>query len=197
MGNSIYKVPVAVNEPVSSFAPGSEERTNLKIKLKEMSSKFYDIPIIVAGKEIRTNNTHNCVMPHNHSHILGKFHKAGKKEIEIAIQSSLAVRKKWMNMHWESRVAIFKKMATLLKGPYRETINAATMLGQSKNAFQAEIDSACELIDFFNFNCEYLQQIYQEQPPYSPEGVWNQVEYRGLEGFVFAITPFNLSLIHI
>ncbi len=195
MGNSIYKVPVAVNEPVSSFAPGSEERTNLKIKLKEMSSKFYDIPIIVAGKEIRTNNTHNCVMPHNHSHILGKFHKAGKKEVEIAIQSSLAVRKKWMNMHWESRVAIFKKMATLLKGPYRETINAATMLGQSKNAFQAEIDSACELIDFFNFNCEYLQQIYQEQPPYSPEGVWNQVEYRGLEGFVFAVTPFNFTSI--
>ena len=134
-------------------------------------------------------------MPHNHSHILGKFHKAGKKEVEIAIQSSLAVRKKWMNMHWESRVAIFKKMATLLKGPYRETINAATMLGQSKNAFQAEIDSACELIDFFNFNAEYAERINNNQPLISPEGVKNYLEYRPLEGFVFAITPFNFTSI--
>ena len=134
-------------------------------------------------------------MPHNHGHVLGSYHKAGVKEVEMAIETSMNARQTWSEMPWEARVAIFKKMASLLQGPFRDIINAATMLGQSKNAFQAEIDSACELIDFFNFNCEYLQQIYTEQPPYSPDGMWNQVEYRGLEGFVFAVTPFNFTSI--
>ena len=195
MSNSIYRVPPAVNEPVSSFAPGSPERASLQAKLKEMSAETVDIPIIINGKEIRTGNTANCVMPHNHQHVLGTYHKAGEKEVQMAIDASLNARKAWADMPWEARVAIFKKMASLLQGPFRDTINAATMLGQSKNAFQAEIDSACELIDFFNFNCEYLQQIYTEQPPYSPDGMWNQVEYRGLEGFVFAVTPFNFTSI--
>ncbi len=195
MSNSIYRVPPAVNEQVSSFAPGTPERVSLKSKLKELSTKTIDIPIIINGKEIRTGVTSNCVMPHNHQHILGSYHNAGDNEIQMAIKSSLDARKFWSEMSWESRVAIFKKMASLLKGPHRDIINAATMLGQSKNAFQAEIDSACELIDFFNFNCEYLQQIYEEQPAYSPDGMWNQVEYRGLEGFIFAVTPFNFTSI--
>ena len=195
MSNSMYKVPPAVNEPVSSFAPGTPERASLKATLTEMSSKAIDIPIIINGKEIRTGNTADCVMPHNHQHVLGSYHKAGDKEIQMAISASQDARKDWSEMPWEARVAIFKKMACLLQGPHRDIINASTMLGQSKNAFQAEIDSACELIDFFNFNCEYLQQIYSEQPPHSPDGMWNQVEYRGLEGFVFAVTPFNFTSI--
>lgn len=195
MSNSIYRVPPAVNEPISSFAPGTPERTSLKAKLDEMSSEKFDIPIIINGQEIRTGNTSDCIMPHNHQHILGHYHKAGSKEIQMAINASLASRIEWSEMPWQSRIAIFKKMAALLQGPYRDIINAATMLSQSKNAFQAEIDAACELIDFFNFNCEYVQQIYAEQPPHSPDGMWNQVEYRGLEGFVFAVTPFNFTSI--
>ena len=152
MSNSMYKVPPAVNEPVSSFAPGTPERASLKAKLTEMSSKTVDIPIIINGKEIRTGNTADCVMPHNHQHVLGNYHKAGDKEIQMAISASQDARKDWSEMPWEARVAIFKKMACLLQGPHRDIINASTMLGQSKNAFQAEIDSACELIDFFNFN---------------------------------------------
>jgi len=195
MSNSIYRVPPAVNEPISSFAPGTPERMSLQAKLVEMSAETVDIPIIIGGKEIRTGNTENCVMPHNHQHVLGSYHKAGEKEVQMAIDASLESRKAWSEMPWEARVAVFKKMATLLQGPYRDIINASTMLGQSKNAFQAEIDAACELIDFFNFNCEYVQQIYTEQPPHSPDGMWNQVEYRGLEGFVFAVTPFNFTSI--
>ena len=195
MSNAIYKVPPAKNEPISSFAPGTPERESLKSKLIEMSNNQIDIPIIINGKEIRTGEISSCVMPHNHKHILGTYHKAGNKEVKMAIDSALESRKKWALMPWQSRISIFKKMASLLQGPYRDIINAATMLGQSKNAFQAEIDSACELIDFFNFNCEYVQQIYSEQPPYSPDGMWNQVEYRGLEGFVFAVTPFNFTSI--
>ena len=195
MSNSIYRVPPAVNEPIFSFAPGTQERTSLQKKLVEMSAETVDIPIIIGGKEIRTGNTANCVMPHNHQHVLGSYHKAGPKEVQMAIDASLNSRKEWAEMPWEARVAVFKKMAALLQGPYRDIINAATMLGQSKNAFQAEVDAACELIDFFNFNCEYVQQIYAEQPPHSPDGMWNQVEYRGLEGFVFAVTPFNFTSI--
>jgi 1-pyrroline-5-carboxylate dehydrogenase len=195
MSNSIYRVPPAVNEPISSFAPGTVERASLQAKLTEMSADTVDIPIIINGKEIRTGNTANCVMPHNHGHVLGSYHKAGEKEVQMAIEASINARQAWAEMPWEARVAIFKKMASLLQGPFRDIINAATMLGQSKNAFQAEIDAACELIDFFNFNCEYVQQIYTEQPPYSPDGMWNQVEYRGLEGFVFAVTPFNFTSI--
>jgi 1-pyrroline-5-carboxylate dehydrogenase len=195
MSNSIYRVPPAVNEPIFSFAPGTQERTSLQKKLVQMSAETVDIPIIIGGKEIRTGNTANCVMPHNHKHVLGSYHKAGPKEVQMAIDASLNARKAWAEMPWEARVAVFKKMAALLQGPHRDIINAATMLGQSKNAFQAEIDAACELIDFFNFNCEYVQQIYAEQPPHSPDGMWNQVEYRGLEGFVFAVTPFNFTSI--
>ena len=155
-----------------------------------MSNNQIDIPIIINGKEIRTGEISSCVMPHNHKHILGTYHKAGNKEVKMAIDSALESRKKWALMPWQSRISIFKKMASLLQGPYRDIINAATMLDRA-NAFQAEIDSACELIDFFNFNCEYVQQIYSEQPPYS-DGMWNQVEYRGLEGFVFAVILLTL-----
>jgi 1-pyrroline-5-carboxylate dehydrogenase len=195
MSNAIFRVPPAVNEPIRMYAPGSPEKTTLKAKLEELSSQTIDIPIIIAGKEIHTGDTANCVMPHDHSHVLGNYHKAGTKEVQMAIDTACEARSKWAAMPWEARVAVFKKMAALLQGPYRDIINSATMLGQSKNAFQAEIDAACELIDFFNFNCEYVQQIYAEQPPYSPDGMWNQVEYRGLEGFVFAVTPFNFTSI--
>ncbi len=195
MSNSIYRVPPAKNEPIFSYAPSTKERVSLQKILDKMSSEKVDIPIIINGQEIRTENIEKCVMPHDHKHVLGHYHKAGSQEVKMAIDASLEAQHFWSSMPWESRVAIFKKMAILLKGPYRNIINAATMLGQSKNVFQAEIDSACELIDFFNFNCEYLQQIYSEQPPCSPDGMWNQVEYRALEGFIFAVTPFNFTSI--
>lgn len=195
MRNAIVEVPTAVNEPILSYAPGTQERESLKAKLDELSAQQFEIPLIIGGKEIKTGNLAECRVPHNHQHILATYHKAGEKEVNLAIESAMSAAKKWSAMPWESRVAIFKKAAMLLAGPYRDLLNAATMLQQSKNAFQAEIDSACELIDFFNFNAWYLEEIYAEQPPYSPEGFWNMVQYRPLEGFVFAVTPFNFTSI--
>ena len=195
MADKIVRVPKAVNEPILEYKPGSQEKAELLSILNKMKSEVVEIPVIIGGKEIFTGETSTNVMPHNHKHVLAKYHMAGSKEIAQAIEASQEAWKTWSVMPWESRVAIFKKMAVLLAGPYRNILNAATMLGQSKNAFQAEIDSACELIDFFNFNAEYLQEIYAQQPGISPEGIWNQVEHRPLEGFVFAVTPFNFTSI--
>ncbi len=191
MPNKIVTVPIAENEPIKSYEQGSPEKSSLKYKIEELKSKQIEIPLIIGGKEIKTGHTATCVIPHDHQHILATYHLAGETEVQAAIDASQEAWKTWSTTPWEHRVAIFKKMATLLTGPYRDLLNAATMLNVSKNAFQAEIDSACELIDFFNFNTEYAQEIYEQQPLYSPAGMWNQVEHRPLEGFVFAVTPFN------
>lgn len=195
MPNIQVSVPKAVNEPIKSYAPGSVEKAELKARIAELKATEIEIPLIIGGKEVRTGNTVECVIPHNHQHVLARYHLAGKKEVADAIAASQKAYKTWSTMPWESRVAIFRRMASLLAGPYRQTINAATMLNMSKNAFQAEIDSACELIDFFNFNTGYAQEIYEQQPPYSPDGMWNMVEHRPLEGFIFAVTPFNFTSI--
>jgi len=185
----------AINEPIKGYLPGSTEKKSIKIQLDKMSRECLDIPIIIGGKEIRTNDLGKCVMPHNHQHILAHYHKASSKEVNMAIENLLNTWDTWSKTSIEERIYIFQKMAELLKGPYRDIINAATMLGQSKNIFQAEIDSACELIDFFNFNCEYLTEIISQQPKYSPDGMKNTMEYRALEGFIFAVTPFNFTSI--
>ena len=185
----------AVNEPIKDYKAGSKEKASLKKTLTELKSKVIDIPIIIDGKEITTNNTSKCVIPHDHKHILAHYHKAGEKEVLMAIESNLKSWKKWSLTPLEERIKIFNKMADLLAGPYRDLINASTMLGQSKNVYQAEIDAACELIDFFNFNCEYLYNIHKQQPKYSPKGMKNSTEYRALEGFIFAVAPFNFTSI--
>jgi 1-pyrroline-5-carboxylate dehydrogenase len=190
-----FIIKEAVNEPIKDYLPGSPEKASLKDKLKELKSKTFDIPIIIGGKEIRTGNTENCVIPHNHQHVLATYHKAGEKEIDMAINSALNSWKSWSITPLKDRIAIFHEMADLLQNSYRDLINASTMLGQSKNAFQAEVDAACELIDFLNFNCEYLYNIHKQQPKYSPKGMQNSTEYRALEGFVFAVAPFNFTSI--
>ncbi len=195
MSNGIFKVPTAVNEPVLSYSPGSPERDRLEKKLKELKETVFEIPLIIGGTEVFTGNLGECRMPHNHKHVLGTFHQAGEKEIEMAVEAAGKAWKCWSEMPWEERAAIFKRMALLLAGPYRDLLNAATMLGQSKSVFQAEIDSACELIDFYNFNTDYMCQIYKDQPPYNTKGTWNRLEYRPLEGFIFAVTPFNFTSI--
>ncbi|MDZ7318723.1 MAG: aldehyde dehydrogenase family protein, partial [candidate division KSB1 bacterium] len=194
MTNGIISVPIPKNEPVLSYGPGSPEKKALKAKIAELKQKQIEIPVIIGGDAITTGKTTDCRCPHDHQHLLGVYHKAGEKEVEQAIQAALAARPKWATMSWEARAAIFLKAADLLAGPYRWLLNAATMLCQSKTVFQAEIDSACELIDFYRFNPYYMQQIYQQQPA-SSAGVWNYMEYRPLEGFVFAVTPFNFTSI--
>ena len=190
-----FKVPVPINEPIKDYAPNSEEKKSLVAKINELSSMKVEIPIIIDGKEIKTGNTGNCVKPYDHAHILGTYHKAGEEEVKMAIESSLDAWNDWSKTSFEFRAKIFLKMAELLAGPYRDIINASTMLNMSKNAYQAEIDAACELIDFWNFNCYYAEEIYKQQPMYSPEGTKNQTEHRPLEGFVFAVTPFNFTSI--
>jgi len=185
----------AVNEPILSFAAGSPERASLQAKYDEMATQTIEIPLIIDGKEIKTGDTGNCVMPHNHQHVLATYHNAGETEVIQAIDSAMKSWKTWSKTSLEERTKIFRKAAELLQGPWRDTINAATMLNQSKNAFQAEIDAACELIDFFNFNAQYAEEITANQPLISPEGMHNHLEYRPLEGFVFAITPFNFTSI--
>ncbi|HED08811.1 MAG TPA: aldehyde dehydrogenase family protein, partial [Ignavibacteria bacterium] len=164
MSNAYYKVPTPVNEPIYSYAPGSKEKEELKKKLTELQSKEIEVPLIIGGKEIRTGNTGEMRVPHNHSKKLGVYHKAGVKEVGMAIESALAARKKWADMPWEHRAAIFQKAAELLSGSWRSTVNAATMLAQSKTAYQAEIDAACELIDFWRFNTHFMTQLMAEQP---------------------------------
>ncbi|MBC8183340.1 L-glutamate gamma-semialdehyde dehydrogenase [candidate division KSB1 bacterium] len=194
MTNGIFKIPTPNNEPIMSYGPGSTEKKDVKEKLNELKNKQFDIPIIIGGEEVRTGNLAECRCPHDHDHLLATYHKAGEKEVEKAVQAALAAREKWAKMSWEVRAAIFLKAADLLAGPYRSTINAATMLAQSKTINQAEIDSACELIDFYRFNPYYMQKIYEQQPE-SSYACWNYVEQRPLEGFVFAVTPFNFTSI--
>jgi len=189
------QITKAVNEPILSFAAGSPERASLQAKYDEMATQTIEIPFIIDGKEIKTGDTGNCVMPHNHQHVLATYHKAGETEVIQAIDAAMKSWKTWSTTLLEERTKIFRKAAELLQGPWRDTINAATMLNQSKNAFQAEVDAACELIDFFNFNAQYAEEITANQPLISPEGMHNHLEYRPLEGFVFAITPFNFTSI--
>lgn len=195
MLKGFFNVPDPVNEPVYSYAPGSKERTVLNKALKEARAKEIDIPMHIDGREIRTGKTIALRPPHDHKHILGYYHQGEKEHVVDAINSALAAKNDWEELPWEERAAIFLKAADLIAGPYRAKINAATMLGQSKNAFQAEIDSACELIDFLRFNVKYMSEIYAQQPPVSPRGIWNRLEQRPLEGFVFALTPFNFTAI--
>ncbi len=194
MPKGIYKVPTAVNEPIKSYAAGSAERKELQAMLKELRSKEIDIPMYIGGKEVRSENKARLAPPHDHKHTLGYFHKSDKTHVTAAIDAALAAKEQWANLSWEHRASIFLKAAELIAGPYRAKLNAATMLGQSKNAFQAEIDSACEIIDFLRFNVQYMTEIYAEQPISSP-GVWNRLEWRPLEGFVYALTPFNFTAI--
>lgn len=189
MDEGIYQVPKPSNEPILEYLKGSNEREKLETKLQELKEKEIDIPIIIGGKEIRTDNTVNAVMPHDHSHVLAKYHQIDEDLIKQAIDTALESKQEWENYHWKTRFSVFLKAAELMAGKYRDEMVAATMLGISKNIFQAEID-VVELIDFWRFNTYYGQKIYQDQP-YSPKGIWNKVEYRPLEGFVFAITPFN------
>lgn len=195
MGNAKFNLPLPPNDPIRSYAPGSPERKAIQAKLTELKSKQIEIPLIIGGKEVKTGNMGKCVLPHDHQTVIGTYHKAGEKEVQMAVQAAVKARKTWAAMNWYDRVSIFLRVAELLAGPWRYTMNAATMLAQSKNVFQAEIDSACELVDFFRFNSYYAMQIFEQQPPYSPTGTWNRMEYRPLEGFVFAVTPFNFTSI--
>lgn len=195
MLKGFFNVPEPVNEPVYSYAPGSTERLALQSALSEARAQEIDIPMHIGGREIRTGNKKAIRPPHDHQHTLGYYHQGDKTHVTDAINAALNAKADWEALPWEQRAAIFLKAADLISGPYRMKINAATMLGQSKNAFQAEIDSACELIDFLRFNVKYMSEIYAQQPPISPEGVWNRTEQRPLEGFVFALTPFNFTAI--
>jgi 1-pyrroline-5-carboxylate dehydrogenase len=188
------RVPNPQNEPVKSYAPGSPERASLKERLRTMADERIEIPLIIGGKEIRTGNLAQTVMPHNHRHVLADWHRAGPAEIDKAIEASRAASRDWANWAWEDRASVFLKAAELLTTTWRATLNASTMLGQSKTAFQAEIDAACELIDFWRFNPHYAQQLYDQQP-ISDHSMWNQLDYRALEGFVYAVTPFNFTSI--
>ncbi len=194
MQNSQFHVPQPTNERIYDYLKGSKEKADLKAALKTTETEFVEIPCIIGGKEIRTGNTIEVRMPHDHQHVLAKVHLAGRAEIELAIQASLKAKKEWESLAWYERAKVFLKAADLLAGPWRARINAATMLGQSKNAFQSEIDAACELIDFLKFNASYYERLLGDQPLNGP-AVSNSVDYRPLEGFVFAITPFNFTAI--
>lgn len=194
MANGFFKVPFPKNEPVLNYAPGSPERAALHKELTAARNRVLDIPMYIGGEEVRSGNTIALSPPHDHAHILGHFHEGDRTHVEQAVEAALSARELWANLDWQHRAAIFLKAADLLAGPYRWEINAATMLGQSKNAYQAEIDSACELIDFLRFNVYFMSEMYAEQPVSSP-GVWNRLEYRPLEGFTLAVTPFNFTAI--
>jgi 1-pyrroline-5-carboxylate dehydrogenase len=194
MSNAIYKVPAAINEPVLNYAPGSAERKALKAALTQMRSEVIDVPMYIDGKAVHTDKKGEMRPPHDHQHLLGRYSIGDASHLNAAIDAALKAKEQWASMEWEQRASIFLKAADLLAGPYRATINAATMLGQSKSAYQAEIDSACEMIDFLRFNVEYAREIYTQQP-ISSKGVFNRVEQRPLEGFVFALTPFNFTAI--
>jgi 1-pyrroline-5-carboxylate dehydrogenase len=194
MPKGIYNVPKAFNETVKSYAPGSPEREEVLATFKKMYSETVDVPLYIGGEEIRTGNTKSINPPFDHKHVVGQYHEAKKEHIEKAIATALEAKIKWANLSWEHRASIFLKAADLLAGPYRAKINAATMIAQAKTVHQAEIDAACEFIDFLRFNVQFMTQIYAEQPV-SSEGVWNRLEHRPLEGFVYAITPFNFTAI--
>ena len=194
MTRGFFKVPTAINEPVKGYAPSSPEREELLATYKKMYASIIDIPMHINGKEIKTGKTKNITPPHDHQHIVGHFHTAEKNHVDEAIATALAAREAWSSVSWMERASIFLKAAELLAGPYRNRMNAATMIAQSKNVHQAEIDAACEMIDFFRFNVQYMTDIFKDQPA-SASGIWNRVEYRPLEGFVYAITPFNFTSI--
>jgi 1-pyrroline-5-carboxylate dehydrogenase len=194
MSTGFFHIPAPKNEPILSYAPGSPEKATLKKALSAARSQQLDIPMYIGSEKVYTDRRLPLSPPHDHQHVLGYFHEGDAGHVEQAIRAALAARSQWEQMAWEQRAGIFLKAADLIAGPYRAKLNAATMLGQSKNAFQAEIDSACEIIDFLRFNVAYMGEIYQQQPV-SSAGVWNRVEYRPLEGFVFALTPFNFTAI--
>ena len=194
VSNAVFKIEKPKNEPVLSYAPGTKEREELKARLVELRTQEIEIPLIIGGKEVRTGKLGMCIIPHNKEVVIGRYHMAGEKEVNDAIEAALAARHDWESMPWEHRASIFLKAAEMLAGTCRCTINAATMLCQSKTAYQAEIDSACELIDMLKFNAYFLNEIYKEQPE-STKDSWNRMEYRALEGFVFAVTPFNFTSI--
>jgi 1-pyrroline-5-carboxylate dehydrogenase len=193
--NGFFKVPSAVNEAVLDYAPNSKEKIDLKKALAEARAQIIDIPMYINGQEIRTGKTHAIFPPHDLQHQIGTFHHGEEAHVHMAIEAALAAKPAWENMPWEQRAAIFLKAGELLAGPYRAKMNAATMLAQSKNAFQAEIDSACELIDFLRFNVQYMSEIYADQPSANSKTIWNRLEHRPLEGFTFALTPFNFTAI--
>ena len=194
MSNAFYSVPVAINEPVKSYAPGSTEREILLKEYSRMYNSHVDVPMYIGDKQVYTDNKKKLSPPHDHAHAIGTSNYGTEKEVRQAIDAAMQARKKWANMSWEHRASIFLKAADLLAGPFRAKLNAATMLAQSKNVMQAEIDAACELIDFFRFNVQYMSQLYKEQPESQP-GMWNRLEHRPLEGFIFALTPFNFTSI--
>ncbi|MDQ8175415.1 MAG: L-glutamate gamma-semialdehyde dehydrogenase [Gemmatimonadota bacterium] len=192
--SGVRQLPPTVNEPIRSYAPGTPERAALQARLAKMEQERPDIPVVVGGREIRTGATANATSPHKHQHVTATWHQATPDDVRAAIESGRAAWREWSEWTWEQRASVFLKAADLLAGPWRDTINAATMLGQSKNVYQAEIDAACEMADFFRFNAAFARELYSEQPVSGP-GMWNQSEYRALEGFVYAITPFNFTAI--
>ena len=194
MPKGIFNVPMAVNEIVRSYEPGSEERKSLQDTYDQMWNENMDVPMQIGGKEVKTKNKQQIHPPHDHQHTVGHFYDGDASHAKDAIKAALDAREEWANLSWEHRASIFLKAADLIAGPYRDRLNAATMIGQGKNAFQAEIDSACEIIDFLRFNVQYMSEIYAEQP-ISDDGIWNRVEYRPLEGFLYAVTPFNFTAI--
>jgi len=194
MTNAIFNLPEAFNEPAFSYAPGSPERARLKAELDRQYHQVVDIPLIIGGEEVRTGRLQKAVCPHEHGHVLAQYHEAGEAEIRLAIQAALDAKADWENTPWEERAAIFNRMASLISTKYRYILNAATMLNQSKTAHQAEIDSTCETADFFRYNAKFMEQIYRQQPE-SNTHTWNRVHYRALEGFVFAVSPFNFTAI--
>ena len=194
MSKAIFKLPPIANEPIKTYAPGSAERNELKLKLAELKKGGLDLPMIIDGKEVRTDKLHDIRPPHNHQHLLGHYHQGGKEHVQMAIDAALKAKPAWENMSWQSRAAIFLKAADLMAGPYRQTLNAVTMLGQGKNVYQAEIDAVCELVDFYRFNVRNMYDLYAMQPD-SSAGIWNRMVWRPLEGFIFALTPFNFTAI--
>ncbi|MEO1451762.1 MAG: aldehyde dehydrogenase family protein, partial [Bacteroidota bacterium] len=194
MQKAFFQVPTPKNEPIYGYAPGSSEKAALEETLARLSKQEKDIPMYIGGEKVRTDDKRPLTPPHKHQHVIGHYSRGTGEHVQQAIDAALAAKKDWEAMSWEHRASIFLKAADLISGPYRYKMNASTMLAQSKNAFQSEIDAVCELIDFLRFNVAYMQQIYQDQPNSVP-GVWNRIEYRPLEGFVFCITPFNFTAI--
>ncbi len=195
MTNAFFNVPKAYNEPIFDYAPGSKEKESLLNTIAQMKSELMDIPMYIGGKEVRTNEKVEIRPPHERAHLLGHYSQGTKEHVKMAIESALAAKEKWENMPWYDRASIFLKAADLIAGPYRDRINAATMLCQSKNVYQSEVDAIMELCDFLRFNVQFMTEIYKNQPPISTRGTWNRIEHRPLEGFVFALTPFNFTAI--